>query len=360
MFRSFFVKEQQYDHLPENIDPNKSRKVRRAPLQKIDNSVPVKIVIPPKQKPNYDEEEEALDELSEIEINVSNANAENHTEEEEEAEFNHVETQIGCVGNVQDVVQYENIIYRQMRNREKQFPCCMVEPEITAEDRGRLFDWIDRIHYKSQLSTSAFYRAVGIFDRALNLTVITRDTMKLFGVAALIIASKMEDTIPLQMNVLLMCIKDRFTPEEIKKKEIQLSGIINFDFAFPTPLFFLTYYLRICSMNQERMLFARYVMESSITSPDFLDVRPSGIAATAVILTRCVYDSIEDCWPETLVGYTQYSLEELVPHVKNAYSILTQEDRPECKFIRLKYGSEPFCYVSSKEIPEEIQQLFCE
>ena len=358
MLRSFFVKGPvNFDNLPENINPNGPKRVLRRPLQRMENILHRNVPIPSRQDFYPEEEDEIIDlDDDEFELNLI-GNPQNSTEEEDEPEFHNIEFPIGSPDNILDVSQYEHIIYRQMRNRERKFPCCLVDLEITAEERGCLIDWLDRIHYKAQLTTNSLYKAIGIFDRALNLTVITRETMELFGLSALIIASKMEDTMPLQLDLAIKCSKRSFSKEELKKKEIQLVSLLDFDFAFPTALFFLNYYLRIAGMDQEEMLFARYVMESALTSPDFLDVRASGLAATSVVITRAVFHPDEDMWPEQLQQYTQYPLEELSPHIRNAYNILTQEDRQECVFIRLKYGSEPYYSVALRPIPDELKDL---
>ena len=212
-----------------------------------------------------------------------------------------LEIPIGSPQNVLDATDYENIIYRQMLNREREFPHSVVDLEITAEDRGFLIDWLNKIHYKAQLTTNTLYRAIGIFDRALNLTIITRETCTLFGLAALIIASKIEDTLPLTYDVAIICSsKKNITKDDLKKKEIQLVSLVDFDLSFPTAFFFLNYYLRIANMDQEDLTYARYVLDSALTSQDFFGARPSVLASTAIIISRAVFRQNEELWPQQL------------------------------------------------------------
>lgn len=166
----------------------------------------------------------------------------------------------------------------------------------------------------------------------------------------------MEDIIPIQVEIAVNCAKNIFTKEELRKKETQLANIVGFDFAFPTPYFFLSYMLRISGQTQESMLFARYIMEVCMTCSNFIDVRPSAIAATVIVITRVYYGKAP--WDDTLEGYTCYTLENLSEHIKDAYEVLTTPDREESKFIRLKYSTAPFLGVSNFEIPDSLTELF--
>ncbi|EAY17504.1 Cyclin, N-terminal domain containing protein [Trichomonas vaginalis G3] len=357
--KSFFFKIHKGSDQPKIAETNSHNKGRPRPFSRINNGnqhEKLRSSIPPEI---FDDQEEVPDEIDMV---LSDGNRKNsYSEENDDSQINkgkfvHIEIPIGDPEDSQDVTDYEHIIYRTMRERELRFPNCLVKSELTPKQRGILIDWIDRIHYKAQLNTRTLYRAIGLFDRALNLTDINSENMQVFGCAALLIASKMEDIIPIQVEIAVNCAKNAFTKDELRKKEMQLANIVDFDFAFPTPYFFLGILLRISGQTQESMLFARYVMEVCMTCSNFIDVRPSAVASTSIVITRVYYGEVP--WNEKLEGYTGYSLENLSEHIKDAYEILTMPDREESKFIRLKYSTPPFLGVSKFEIPDSITELF--
>jgi len=277
----------------------------------------------------------------------------NDTEECDYIPFYHVEYQIGDPNNPQDVTEYENIVYRSMRNRENVFPECIVEQtEINGMHRGLLVDSMVRIHYKTQLTTVTLYRAVGILNRVLSLTELTKDRLQIVGCASLLIASKVEDIMPLQIESALICTNHSFSKSDLLKMETQIANLIEFDLAFPTPFFFLSYFLRINGQTNEIILLTRYILEVCLTCEEFFDVKPSAIAATSIMMMRVIIG--EEPWTEELANFSQYSFDDLSGHAKSLHQILLQKNREESFFIKKKYGSEPYLGVSMIPVPKEL------
>jgi hypothetical protein len=176
--------------------------------------------------------------------------------------FRHLQRTIGNTDDPQDITEYEHIIYRSMRTQELRTPVMQIEqPEVTPRDRALLVDWMCRLHYKVQITTEAFYRAVGILDRAFCSSRISRHKLKLLGSAAMLMASKIEDVRPMQVVDAVAIAEAEFSSEDLKKMEMQLINLIDFDTEFPTPLFFLTIFLNVHKKTEETMLLARYILE---------------------------------------------------------------------------------------------------
>lgn len=263
--------------------------------------------------------------------------------------------QIGDELNPQDVVQYEYIVYNEMKKRECRYPRCSFEClDVTAEERCKYINEIDRIHFKCQLTTNTFYRAVGIIDRCLNLIHISSDEFCIFCYTSLLIASKIEDIEPLHIDVLLTCVSEsNITKDYIIRAEIQISNSLCFDFNFPNPLFFLDYYLRIIGQTQEQMFIARYIMEICISSEEFCEIKPSALAATSVSLTLLLTQNC--CWTEELMAFSNYNPDTLYESLNNAKKVIAQEitknfgqEEPFHSFMYLKYGLEAFGKVSKR------------
>ncbi|OHT03066.1 Cyclin, N-terminal domain containing protein [Tritrichomonas foetus] len=266
----------------------------------------------------------------------------------------HDEFPIGSIDDPQDVAEYEHIIYRSMRERENQpMPeSHVIQKEITLKTRGIVVDRLCRLHYKCQLTTITFYRCVGILDRVTNLTPICANNYLIYGFASMLIASKFDDVSPMVLDDIVKISDGAISRDELKKIENMLVNMIDFDLAFPTPLFFLNIFLRISGQNMEIMLLSRYLMELCMTSGDFLNVKPSAIAASSIMLMRTLI-GIEP-WPESLAGYTRYSFQDLCGYAKAIHRMLLEPDRVESEFIRRKYSSEPFMCVANINIPREL------
>ena len=263
----------------------------------------------------------------------------------------HDEFPIGSLDDPQDVAEYEHIIYRSMREQELHSQCSLPS-EVSLSDRGILIDHLCRLHYKCQLNTLTFYRCVGILDRLTSVTPVSGYNYYIFGYAAMLVASKFEDVSPLRIEDAITISDVKFSRDDMKKAEIMILNLINFDLTFPTPLFFLNIFLRINGQTKEIMLLSRYLCEICMSSEEFFNVKASAIAASAIMMMRTLLNL--EPWPNELAGYTRYSFADLCKHVKSIHRMLLEPNRPQTAFMRKKYSSEPFCRVAKIPIPLEL------
>jgi hypothetical protein len=266
--------------------------------------------------------------------------------------FSHEEIAIGDPDDPQDVVEFEHIIYRSMRSKEKatlllQFS----QSEISIRDRCLLVDALDRFHYKLGLTTNTLYRFIGILDRYLSVVSVPKQKLRVVGCASLLIASKIEDIFPAQSSDIIQLAERGFSQNELFATEIQVINAIRFDTTFATPLFFLTHFMRIHDQTKQTLLLARYVLEICQTNEQFFAVPPSMVAAVATLVTRVIGG--QEKWPRELAGYTKYTAEELDPLAMNAHTMLKDANQEESRFIRRKYSSEPFHSVAQTKVPDK-------
>lgn len=265
--------------------------------------------------------------------------------------FRHREVQIGDESDPQDVVEFENIIYRTLRQEERDLkPFEFIQNEITLKDRDLLIDAICRFHYKLGLMTNTLYRFIGIFDRYLAVGQVPKSKLKLYGCAAFLIASKIEDIYPAQSTDLITLSEKAFSQRELFQVEIQIINAIGFESTFATPLFYLTQFMRINGQTKETLLFARYILEIIQSNGKFYGVKPALEASVAVMVTRIIQGE-DNIWPEELEGYTAFTAEDLLPYADIVKEMLLQADREETKFMRRKYGSDLFLNVAHCSVP---------
>ncbi|EAY00902.1 Cyclin, N-terminal domain containing protein [Trichomonas vaginalis G3] len=265
-------------------------------------------------------------------------------------EFHFKPVSIGDPLDPMDVAEYEHFIYRTMRQRElTEEPLVFNQQEITLKDRNLLIDALCRFHYKLGLTTNTFYRFIGIFDRFLSKESIPKSKLKVYGCAAFLIASKIEDIYPSQSTDLIKLSERAFTQRELFAAEIQVINTIGFNTTFATPLFFLTHFMQIQDETKEDLLLARYILEIMQTQSQFFGMKPSMMASIAVMFTH--YLRGVTLWSNTFSGYTQYTLEDMDASAKCIREMLTEEDREETRFMRRKYGSDLFMGVARVHIP---------
>jgi hypothetical protein len=266
--------------------------------------------------------------------------------------FSHREVPLGDREDPQDVVEFEHIIYRSLRGKESAArPLRFAQTEITLRDRSLLIDALDRFHYKLGLTTNALYRFIGILDRYFAVASVAQAKLRVVGCAALLIASKIEEIFPVQSRDLIKLSEHSFTQSELFGAEIEIINAIQFETTFPTPLFFLTQFMRIHEQTKDGSLLARYILEICQTHDFFFGVSSSLLASVAIMVTRILTG--EEHWPVELAGYTMYKQEQLEPYATAVRAMLLDRDREESRFIRRKYSSEPFRSVALVKIPPE-------
>lgn len=272
--------------------------------------------------------------------------------------FVHVEYPIRRDDELCDCEEYFNIIYRSMRQKEYNLPQSKVaQTQISGDDRCKLIDSLCRLHYKTQLTTITFYRCVGILDRLTNIVELSTSNYLIFGYAAMFIASKFDDVVPLRMQDAVDISGGQFTIDDLKKAEIYLYNAIDFDLDFPTALFFEMLYLKLegTQMSQEFFLLTRYIMELCMLIVDFINAPDSFIAAVSVMTARTLFGM--EPWTEQLYGFTQYSFENLCPSVKMLHQLL-YNNFFENSFVKRKYASALFKNVANIPIPPQLPPPF--
>lgn len=266
----------------------------------------------------------------------------------------HFEPQnVGDPKDPMDVCEYDNEIYRRLREREVEiglYP--LMEGEVTERDVEMIVDSMCRFHYKLQITTNGFYIFVGIMDRYLSTHQVSLNKLKLVGAAALMLGSKMDDIYPAQSADLIQLGERSFNSRELFEMEIEIANGIGFDFAFPTPLYFLTEFLRLSGQSREEVLYARYVLELIQASGLRTRIYGSRMAALGLLAARV--GRYDDVWPREIAGFTRYSLDELREEYEEVRRLLVDTKREESSFIRRKYGSELFLRVAHNGDPGPI------
>ena len=258
---------------------------------------------------------------------------------------------IGDSNSPENAIDYEQIVYNHMCMSElSSLPTPrVIQTEITPHDRAMLVDWLCRLHYKCRLTTPAFFRCVGIIDRALLLVNVRQSELKLIGCAAMLIATKIEGRRKLLICHAIELAENAFSRDDLVNAEAQLLNLLNYRCDFPTSFMFLSHLFRMNEKTFKLVLFARYIIEVCASSIEFINVRPSAVACSAILLTRII-NNLEP-WPEEFAQYTLYDYNDLIGYARIIHSILIDKNREEIAFMRRKYGSQQFMCVANISLP---------
>jgi len=148
-----------------------------------------------------------------------------------------------------DVYLYS--IHKEMKTRPENY--IKRQKEIKADMRTVLIDWLMEVSYSSAtyMCSDVIPLAVNYLDRFLSKMGVPRSKFQLLGIVALMVASKMVDTIPPDTNMMSELTDHTYTSGNIKKMEHILLQQLDFDLYPPTPSMFFDYYLHLSNARPD-------------------------------------------------------------------------------------------------------------
>ncbi len=118
--------------------------------------------------------------------------------------------------------------------------------------------------------------------------------------------------------------------------EMIILRALNFDIGCPLSYRFLRRYSRCAKLDMDTLTLARYILEMSLMEYDFIDVKDSMIAASALLLAL-VMKKIKNPWSKTLEYYSGYTKEDLFDFTHRLHGYLSTVPA-HLKTIRSKYS----------------------
>lgn len=214
--------------------------------------------------------------------------------------------------------EYSNDIFNYMRELEYRYlpdsDYMEHQPEINWEKRGRLVDWLVRIHDYCKMLPETLFLTVHYIDRFLTLKGITQDKLQLVGLVALFVAAKYEEiTFPTVDEVAAMA-QNEYSVDEILRAERYLINLLDFNLGWPGPMSFLRRSSKADNYDSDTRTLAKYLLETTIMDQRFVSSPPSWTAAAAHYLSRRILDRGK--WSSAHVYFSGYNEEQLKPAVE--------------------------------------------
>jgi len=262
--------------------------------------------------------------------------------------------------NPQLCAEYTVDVYAYLRNLE---PSSTVKANhllgcsINDKMRAVLVDWLVEVQVQFKLLQETLFSTISIVDRFLAIEglTITRSKLQLVGVAAMFLASKVEEVYAPACSDFVYITDNAYTEDAIKQMEIKILQTLKFNLFEPLSLHFLRRFSKAGDVDVLQHSLAKFAIELALVEYDLVPVPGSKLAASALCLSLMLLEPKEKqsgIWGETLVFYSGFHKEELMPIVSRLAQSIASSSLKGSKMeaIRNKYRGVKFMKVA--DLPE--------
>lgn len=283
---------------------------------------------------------------SQSSINSSNVTLSQESKAVLDPEIDNVDTE--NLGDPFQVALYALDIFNYYKEREVSFaiPDYMrtLQRDLTAHMRSILVDWQVEVQENFELNHETLYLAVKLVDHYLARVAVPREQLQLVGATALFIACKFDERCPPMLDDFLYICDDAYAKTDLILMEQRIVRAVNFDLGIPLTYRFLRRYAKCCRASVETLTLARYILEMSLMDYKVIQIRDSLTAAAALLLALRMKNVGQ--WTPTLVYYTGYTEQELLPLVRQLNTMVAAPPNAQLNTIRTKYSHRVFHEVA--------------
>lgn len=167
-----------------------------------------------------------------------------------------------------------------------------IQSEVQWYMRPYLLDFIIEAHHAFRLLPDTLYLAINLLDRYCSRRVVYKRHYQLVGCAALFIAAKYNDkkeNVPTIKELKTMCCK-QYDEDMFLQMEWHVLQTLNWQVGHPTVDAFLQIALEEEAPQKDAEVehMTWYLCELALFHRDFVSVRPSVLARSALALARCI------------------------------------------------------------------------
>ena len=242
--------------------------------------------------------------------------------------------------------EYESGILAYLRSREPAVSSSL--PSITPRVRAVLVGWLAEVHSEFSLSQDTLFLTVSLLDSYISSpkgSSTTKSMLQLVGVAAMLLAAKMEEVrVPLVSDFCYVT-DSTYTAGEVKAMERKMLEVLDWRLTPALPTTFLTSYTRALATDRETVGLAEYVLELGLMDHALVGQKPSKLAAAALHLAMKVRKSRKSDFNkfnddlaqlEDVSGFRVNSLQPLVGRMQSR--LRAAEEGETClQAVRQKY-----------------------
>jgi len=185
-------------------------------------------------------------------------------------------------------------------------------------------------------------KPIAMYNLLSNLCSSFEITLCETGVTALLIAAKYEEIYPPEIRQLVHVTDKAYTSKEILEMEADILSILEFKVTFASTHNFLVRYLKAAHADRMMVWMACFIAERILLEESMLQFFPSMVASCAVYLAR--KNLQRNPWSPTLLKYTDYTEQDLLPCLKIMTEIL--KSKSSLTAAKTKYSNQKFGAVA--------------
>jgi len=170
---------------------------------------------------------------------------------------------------------------------------------VSASQRAGLIDWLVEVSNYLNLSDITLHLSVCLFDRTLANAELDEKQLQLTALTCLLLASKVEEDFVPAPSLLLPLLGGSQEEEtdsamkmrmgEMARTERMILKTLNFHLRTSTAATFLHYFTQLLPQEARRVgRLAKAILDLSLLSPWYGQVRPSHLAAAVLTLANCL------------------------------------------------------------------------
>merc|ERR1712055_755608 len=258
-----------------------------------------------------------------------------------------------CAEYTQDMFAYLRSVEPFIAVKANHLLGCSINDKM----RAVLVDWLGEVQVQFKLLQETLFSTISIVDRFLAVEglSITRSKLQLVGVAAMFLASKVEEVFAPACSDFVYITDHAYTEDAIKQMEIKILQTLKFSLFEPLSIHFLRRFSKAGDVDVLQHSLAKYAIELALVEYDFVPVPGSKLAASALCLSLMLLEPKEKeatVWNKTLKFYSGYSKEDLTPTVSRLAQSIASSFLKSSKMeaIRNKYRGVKFMKVA--DLPE--------
>lgn len=245
------------------------------------------------------------------------------------------------------VPKYAKAIFDNLKQREAAFPLTFYmhrQLDVGAGERTVVVDWIAEVQEGFALTHETLYLAVKILDHYLCNHLCLRKELQLLGITSVLIAAKFVECFAPRVDDLVHVCAGEYPRQSLIEMERKVLQGLEFNINIPIAYSFLRRYGQCAKVDLVTLTLARYICERTLQEMDFLVVRASHLAASALLLAMKMKGL--GGWTPLLNYYTGYQETEILPLVKKLNSLISERPHETRRTVYNKYSDNTFLKVA--------------
>ena len=212
----------------------------------------------------------------------------------------------------------------------------------TGKMRTVLVDWLVDVQQQFQLLPETLYLTISFIDRFMSTEgkKITRGQLQLVGVAAMFLASKIEEIYSPEIGDFVYITDDAYSKAEVRAMELNIVQSLNFELGDPLSINFLRRFSKAGDVDVTQHALAKYILESILLDYSLVSLTPSLSAAVSLYLSLGILEEEgAEVWSASLQHYTGYTVEEVHSKVMAVAGSLKKAHTGKFTAVKLKFSN---------------------